>query len=625
MQTMRTRLLTLLRSLSEWRRKYKLSPNRMQADHLIAYIGNCTAEMKDACKLAESDFLDIGEHLQIIYHQASQLAQNARSVVEHIGLDHEDNWLTEITRITHRAMADLDQDKIRIQESQRSIATVGDQLLTVRSVIGGLKQIAKTLKIVAVNINSESSRLLESRELFKVLLARALDASEQVTIDTEAVTDMNDSQDVFREEAYELLDELEAALLALEERNDDADLIDRVFRAMHTLKGSGGMFGFDDIAAFTHELETVFDLVREGQMAVTKELINLTLTAGDQIKRILDDSTGTDGADEEVRQGLIRSLKQMMSGNDAAEAEASVGAPVLPVNGIDCSNRESREMNYHIRFWPHSHLFKTGTNPLFLLDELRQMGPCVVMAQTHAIPPLEEIDPEACYTGWEILLTTAKGMNAIRDVFIFVEDDCEIDIRTIGVSDGDEAELQIKKIGEILIERGDLNPADLDEALLEQPRIGQVLVEKKMVSKSADAASIRESAIAKGILLPEAELSEKEIFELIFAPGFSTGKTVTNVSGRGGGMDVVKQSIETLRGSIDVSSKRGVGTTVSLELPLTLAIIEGIMVMIGDEHYVFPLTTVEECVKISGKELEDVHRRNIMKIRQKSRYKQLTV
>jgi methyl-accepting chemotaxis protein len=89
--------------------------------------------------------------------------------VEHIGLDHEDNWLTEITRITHRAMADLDQEKIRIQESQRSIATVGDQLLTVRSVIGGLKQIAKTLKIVAVNINIESSRLLESRELFKVM------------------------------------------------------------------------------------------------------------------------------------------------------------------------------------------------------------------------------------------------------------------------------------------------------------------------------------------------------------------------------------------------------------------------------------------------------------------------
>jgi two-component system chemotaxis sensor kinase CheA len=130
-----------------------------------------------------------------------------------------------------------------------------------------------------------------------------------------------------------------------------------------------------------------------------------------------------------------------------------------------------------------------------------------------------------------------------------------------------------------------------------------------------DAASIRESAIAKSILLPEVELSEKETFELIFVPGFSTAKTVTNVSGRGVGMDVVKKSIETLRGSIDVSSKRGVGTTISLELPLTLAIIEGFMVMIGDEHYVFPLTTVEECVKISGKELEDVHRRNIMKIR----------
>ena len=110
-------------------------------------------------------------------------------------------------------------------------------------------------------------------------------------------------------------------------------------------------------------------------------------------------------------------------------------------------------------------------------------------------------------------------------------------------------------------------------------------------------------------------MSEREIFELIFAPGFSTAKTVTDVSGRGVGMDVVKKSIEALRGTIDMSSEKGAGTTITLELPLTLAIIEGFMVMIGDEHFVFPLTAVEECVEISGQEMESVRRRNIMNIR----------
>ena len=130
-----------------------------------------------------------------------------------------------------------------------------------------------------------------------------------------------------------------------------------------------------------------------------------------------------------------------------------------------------------------------------------------------------------------------------------------------------------------------------------------------------DAETIRNTAVSKGMISPEDDLPETELFGMIFAPGFSTAKTVTDVSGRGVGMDVVKQGVEALRGTIGISSKKGEGTTITLELPLTLAIIEGFMVMIGDEHYVFPLAAVEECVKITGTEMEDVRRRNMMNIR----------
>src|SRR5512140_756540 len=103
----------------------------------------------------------------------------------------------------------------------------------------------------------------------------------------------------FKEEAYELLSELETSLLTLEETPDDSETVGRVFRAMHTIKGSGAMFGFEDIAAFTHEVETVFDLVRKGEMAVTKELINRTLAARDRIKTRLDGDGGAEDSGAE--------------------------------------------------------------------------------------------------------------------------------------------------------------------------------------------------------------------------------------------------------------------------------------------------------------------------------------
>jgi two-component system chemotaxis sensor kinase CheA len=115
----------------------------------------------------------------------------------------------------------------------------------------------------------------------------------------------------FKEEAYELVSELETSLLELEERPDDAELIGRVFRAMHTIKGSGSMFGFDDIASFTHEVETIFDMVRNGKLEVTKRLVNLTLAARDQIKLMLDHADDGGTGDPEASAGIIAGLRAL--------------------------------------------------------------------------------------------------------------------------------------------------------------------------------------------------------------------------------------------------------------------------------------------------------------------------
>ncbi len=602
----------------------------------------------------------------------------------------------------------------------------------------------------------------------------------------------------YREEASELLSELETSLLELEETPDDNDLINRVFRAMHTIKGSGSMFGFDEIAAFTHEVETVFDLVRNGKMVVTKTLLDLTLKSRDHISALLAASTGQGEADKSAGEAIIASLRQLVPQSDQSAPPVSDVSKKTPVT----TEAGAEQKTWRIRFHPNREMLLCGTKPIALINELRALGDCQVVANFEDVPSLDDLISEHCYIYWDIVLTTNRGEEAIKDVFIFVEDDCEISIKLVDRSDLLDEDQSYKKLGEILIERGDLTSADMQKALSSQKRIGELLVDQGVVSsekvqsalieqqqvktarqeRSAPApdaaASIRvpaerldqlvnlvgemvtvqahltqvsnilhdptfiaiaeeverltnelrdtalnirmlpigstfskfkrlvrdlsqelgkeiemetfgadteldktvieklndplvhiiRNSIDHGIEMPEvrreagkpaagtvmlgaehsgdsvlitirddgagldrdvihakavdqgliaagAELSDQEIYAQIFAPGFSTAAKVTNVSGRGVGMDVVKRGIENLRGSIGIDSKQGVGTTITLKIPLTLAIIESLLVKIGDSHFVLPLATVEECVELSRDDVEAGHGRNLARVR----------
>ena len=578
---------------------------------------------------------------------------------------------------------------------------------------------------------------------------------------------MDSHRQAYKEEAYELLAELESSLLELEETPEDADLIGRVFRAMHTIKGSGAMFGFDDIAGFTHEVETVFDMVRNGRIKVTRDLVNLALKARDLIKGMLDASDGAgDAVERSATEAVIAGLRLLVP---AAPADGATGE--TPVTAAPSESNGEKAVTYRIRFVPSPDVTVNGTNPLLLLAELRQLGDCRMVAQMARVPRLEEIDPENCYLLWDVILTTKRGIDAIRDVFIFIEDDCDLKIDVIDDGGILDVDADYKKLGFILVERGDLAPEDMKAILAKQKRFGELLVEhgvilpekvesalveqqhvkevrkerqtqesassirvpaekldilvnlvgelvtvqarlsqtaagradallvtiaeeverltnelrdtalnirmlpigttfskfKRLVrdlsvelgkdiemttegaeteldktvieklndplvhlirnsidhgieapdervaagkprqgtvhlaavhsgdsvlititddGKGLDREAIRAKGIERGIVSATAELSDKEIFSLIFAPGFSTAKTVTSVSGRGVGMDVVKRAIEALRGTIDIQSERGIGTVITIKLPLTLAIIESLLVKIGNDCFV---------------------------------------
>ena len=567
----------------------------------------------------------------------------------------------------------------------------------------------------------------------------------------------------FQEEAREILVELEAALLALNENRGDSELVGRAFRALHTIKGSGAMFGFDELAAFTHNLENAFDEVRNGRLKVTPELINLSLAALDQIKGMLEEAAGH-GAGSAASTEILAKLRQLTG---KPETQAGQAAPCAAVAPPRIANGVAQE--WQIRFCPGPDLMRGGTNPLLLLRELKQMGSLRVTASMAAIPPLGELDPERCYITWDMVLNTSAARDAISDVFIFVADNCELIIEPASaqaaspaasvaaptpataslaaaapdgpkpkypsygrrVYDSPDTASSIRvpaakldqfvnlvgelvtvqaRLGEIATRRDDSDvvavseeverltaalrensmsirmlpiratferfrrlvhdlardlhkeveltiegaETELDKTVLDQlndplmhlirnsmdhgiesPEVrlaaakrptanihlsarhsgANVLITVADDGSGINASAVRERAVEKGLVAADAQLTEPEIFSFILAPGFSTARQVTDVSGRGVGMDVVRRSVEALRGTIDIASKPGTGTSVTLRLPLTLAIIDGLLVRIGNAYFVLPLATTLECVELTRQDVEKANGKHIANVR----------
>ncbi|MBK1656667.1 chemotaxis protein CheA [Paracraurococcus ruber] len=552
---------------------------------------------------------------------------------------------------------------------------------------------------------------------------------------------MPDPAETYRQEAAELLDMLEQSLLDLDHRPDDRDLVDTAFRALHTIKGSGAMFGFDSVAAFTHEFETAFDRVRAGLAPCSRALVAAALRARDHIRGLIEAPDATDPA---VGDTILSALHAAVSDDAAAPA------PALPPTAPESASASPR--TWRICFRPGPDALVNGTNPLLMLEELRGLGRARVTALLDRVPPLDAIDPESCYLGWEVMLETAAPRSAIEEVFLFILDDAAVrieppsddtaaqaepgpaaaiaatpdlaeaeppsvvpplrpgrsdpDIGRVGGSlrvQAERLDALMDRVGELVICQARLHQlagagadpgltavaeeigrlvselrdttmgirmvpigslftrfrrllhdlsrdlgkpvelvtsgeeTELDKTMIERmadplvhlirnavdhgleapdareaagkPRAGgirlvarhagaEVLVTVADDGRGLDAERIRAKAVENGLIAADARLTEPEIHQLIFHPGFSTAREISAISGRGVGMDVVKRTIEALRGSIEVTSRPGHGTEVTLRLPLTLAIIEGLLVRVGRGIYAIPLSAVEECVEL---------------------------
>ncbi|MDP6091667.1 MAG: chemotaxis protein CheA [SAR324 cluster bacterium] len=608
----------------------------------------------------------------------------------------------------------------------------------------------------------------------------------------------------FLEEADELVEDLESSLLELESNLKDRSIIDKIFRAMHTIKGGAGMVMQSELSDYAHHLETLLDQVRSGGVECTSELVSTLLKANDCIISFIQKIRGEGEVDEELKETTLKELKSFSNQSPQPVVEEKKEVPVPQKNAEEV--HQTGQQTYLITLKFNEDFLTQGSDPLLVLSQLKELGEISVIPHLSELPDYKVFDPEKLYLWWSIKLTTEQSITDIENVLIFFQEGNQLKIESIdtpdeeqtqvrnahqqmiqeaessevpdkdteviekdGVQEKEEKEeettqsqatgeedalssttdnspqppqkpvekteetqvvqsirVQVDKLDKLqnlvgetvinqarlmrlseeitaidenlgemvlqfvednetsvrelqdqiqqvrMIEMGsiftpmkrivrdfavknqkqinlDIHGADteLDKTVTEQlhgPLVhlirnamdhgiekpdernnkgkdrtgtitlrashqeGFVIVEIEDDGKGMDPQKIYEAGVRKGIVAEGEQLSDMEAFQLIFQPGFTTTTEVTSTSGRGVGMDSVKKQIESLLGNIEIQSKVNQGTLVRLKLPLTLAIIEGMIVKVGQQVFTLPLLSVVEALKPLDRQVKHMKR-----------------
>ena len=288
----------------------------------------------------------------------------------------------------------------------------------------------------------------------------------------------------FREETNELLTALENSLLRLDEDPNDKNEISAVFRAVHTIKGSASMFGFQHISEFTHEIENILDNVRSGTVAVSKSLIDNILVARDQIRDLLAYDTSVPVDLMSRSKIILDSFHEGFPGNlGSVSSVTGKKSEEQKISGMDGANLVK---TFRLRFRPQPGIMKNGTQPLKLLQELRDLGECTIIPFLNELPGLQELVFDQCYFHWDILLTTTKSRENVLDVFMFVMDTATIEVLLVDTQLGESQDRV--PLGKILIDRGVTDPQRIEKLVHQQRRLGDLLEEDGVPPQEIRAA-----------------------------------------------------------------------------------------------------------------------------------------
>ncbi|HBE01521.1 MAG: hypothetical protein A2096_11805, partial [Spirochaetes bacterium GWF1_41_5] len=542
--------------------------------------------------------------------------------------------------------------------------------------------------------------------------------------------DFSQFLNVFLSEAAENLEVLETEIINLEEFPDNPDILNKIFRAAHTIKGSAGLVGLTELQDFTHHLEDFLENMRSGKTAVSREAISSVLSSIDIIKAMLKN---------------IKGGSEAGNGLDYSQVAQSLSAHTQGSGKKIIRDAVSAAWNrFRITMELNRNIFRFGIDPLMFIDDLRKAGTLHdININETGLPEFENLDPSVLYIAWQAELESSRTIEDLKNIFLFVMDDSKITIEKIPENKKpQEAELHapealrerktqvsedsfikvssekldrlLNMISELVISQSQVNsiaekikgPAGeelrvvssgmdkLSQSLQEHTMSLRMInlgptftkfrrlvrdlaaehgkearleisghdteLDKNMIAKIDDPLKhmIRNSvdhgietiqarraagkaecgtvflnawyeagsvvievrddgaginkkrllakAVEKQIISGNEELSDAEIYRLVFHPGLSTAEKVTDISGRGVGMDVVLSNVKELNGNVDIFSEPGKGTRFKITLPLTLAIIDGMLTGAGREVYIIPIITVEETYRPTSVQIKSV-------------------
>ena len=546
--------------------------------------------------------------------------------------------------------------------------------------------------------------------------------------------DMSQFHQTFFEESLEGIAEMESELLSIEDGmagkrgsdvfEADTESLNTIFRSVHSIKGGSATFGFNDVAEFSHVLETLLDDLREGRVTKNRHVVSILLQSVDCLRTLLGAAQSDTAVDKTLIDSVGTALKELQHTGGATESN--------PVSK-KAAKVQTEKQGWNIKFKPDSRILTTGNDPLRILKQLSSLGSLKTRVDTSLLPEWADLDPELCHLAWNLELTGDVSKEQIMEAFAWVIDDCQLDVSSIadsrktvnattasGHTKTVEAITQsirigtnkidglVDLVGELVITQTMLNRFDgqptkenisklmaglaqlerntrdlqesvmsirmlpvgfafnklprmvrdisaqlgkkidlkisgesteLDKTVIERisdsllhlirncidhgietpdireaagkPRTGtikldayqeggNVVIEIADDGKGLQREKILSKAVERGLIDSDAELTPEQIDQMIFLPGFSTADAITDVSGRGVGADAVRTNIRSLRGNVEVFSVPGQGTRFILRLPLTLAIMDGLSVVVSSQTYILPMLSIVESIHLGN-------------------------
>ena len=475
----------------------------------------------------------------------------------------------------------------------------------------------------------------------------------------------------FHAEAVDHLQQIEAALLALDQQPDDPEALNSIFRSFHTIKGNAGFLGLVPMHTLAHEVESLLDLARNHKLRLTAVIITEILRSRDSLSvltqqvalalekgRLPDqivpvghliravkllavpDGKASGGTDKAAAASAPKPTPASFSLAPASEvAPVPTAAPAVPESGNARNNANAIEAAASGKSSAGTQTVRVNTEKLDslmdvvgelvivqsqLIETSRQEGG-VGSALHRNVSQLARITKELQHTAMSLRMipikpTFQKMERLARDLardfskkvqFVTSGEDTELD-RTVVEEIGDPLVHMVRNA----LDHGLENSADrLAKGKSETGTLhlkayhqgSNIVVELQDDGRGIDPDRIFKKALEKGLIAPNAALSREEIYALIFAPGFSTAEKVTSVSGRGVGMDVVKRNIDKLRGKIEIASEVGKGSIFKIKLPLTMAIIDGLVVRVGADRFILPSTSVQRALRPTRESISTIH------------------